>query len=183
MNTPAQKNENENALEGDAPPKPTKTKIHWVEEKQLVARGGSGHSVVVDGSPAIGGNDAGMRPMELMLSGVATCTAMDVLYILGDRMHQRLTAMSLTAEAQRAPSPPKVFTAVHFAYVLAGRELDPKKVERAIRLSLSTYCSGSAMLHGVAQITASFEIPAHGTGEGGDPIRQDVPLDLGPPKA
>lgn len=178
MTTTDPNKENKNALEGDAPPRPTTTKIHWVGEKQLVARGGSGHSVVVDGSPSIGGTDAGMRPMELMLSGVATCTAMDVLYILGDRMHQRLAAMTLTAEAQRAPSPPKVFTAVHFTYDLEGMDLDPKKVERAIRLSLSTYCSGSAMLHGVAQITASFEIRAHGTGEGRDPIRQDVTLDL-----
>ena len=110
-----------------------KSRVRWVEGKQFVAEGGSGHAVVIDASPSVGGRDTGVTPMELLLMGTAGCTAVDVVYILGDRMHQEVRALEVTAEADRRDTEPKVFTEVRMHYVLSGRNVKPEKVEAVNR--------------------------------------------------
>jgi putative redox protein len=132
-----------------------KTRVRWVDQVSFVAESGSGHAVVVDGAPEAGGRNIGMRPMELLLAGAAACTAFDVVWIL-KRARQPVTDCVVDAEAERAPQEPKVFTRIHLEYAVAGRGLDAKQVERAVRLSKEKYCSATIMLARSAEI--SYEV-------------------------
>jgi putative redox protein len=127
-------------------------RVRWLEQVSFVAETGSGHAVVVDGAPAAGGRNLGMRPMELVLAGAAACTAFDVVHIL-KRGRQPVADCVVEAEAHRADADPKVFTRIHLVYRVAGRNLDPHQVERAVRLSKEKYCSATLMLARTAEIT------------------------------
>jgi putative redox protein len=98
-----------------------------------------------------------LKPSDLLLLGLASCTAYDIVMIL-ERQRQRLTRLSLEVNGDQLPDPPYAFTDIHIHYRLAGEELDQKKVERAITLSLEQYCSVAATLRGVSKVTYSFEI-------------------------
>ena len=132
-----------------------KARIRWLEGVSFVAETGSGHAVVVDGSPDAGGRNLGPRPMELVLAGTAACTAFDVVWIL-KRGRQPVTDCVVEAEAERAPEDPKIFTRIHFKYRVSGRDLNPAQVERAVKLSKEKYCSATLMLAKTAEI--SYEI-------------------------
>jgi putative redox protein len=131
-----------------------KCRVLWTEGRQMVAESGTGHGIVLDTPTGFGGRNTGPTPMELMLLGTAGCTAVDVLYILGDRMHAEVDAMEVEAEADRADTEPKVFTAVRLRYRLAGRGVREKQIARAIGLSMSKYCSASAMVAHTATFVA-----------------------------
>ena len=134
-----------------------KTRITWIEEMTYLARSPSGHAVVLDGPPELGGQNLGPRPMEMLLMGMGGCTAIDVVNILR-KARQDLRGCELEIEATRADSDPKVFTTIHVHFIVTGRELAAKQVERAIQLSAEKYCSASIMLGQTAKITHSFEI-------------------------
>lgn len=127
--------------------------VTWVEDKRFVGRASSGHAVVVDGSA----EKLGSSPMELLLIGLASCTAYDVMSIL-EKKRQSVTGLEVSARAERAEEPPRVYTTIEVEYVLRGREIKPKAVEDAIRLSEEKYCSASIMLGKTAQITTSYRI-------------------------
>jgi len=132
-----------------------KTRIKWVDGVSFVGEAGSGHAVVIDGAPEHGGRNLGMRPMEMVLTGTAACTAFDVVHILR-KGRAPIADVVVTAEAERAADEPRVFTKIHLVYTVAGRGLDPKQVERAVKLSKEKYCSATIMLARTAAIT--FEI-------------------------
>jgi putative redox protein len=134
-----------------------KARIKWVEGVSFVAQSGSGHAIVVDGAPEAGGRDLGARPMELVLAGAAACTAFDVVWILR-KARQPIADCVVEAEAERAAVEPKVFTSIALRYRVAGRGLDPRQVERAVKLSKEKYCSATIMLGKTATITATVEI-------------------------
>ena len=129
-----------------------KTRIKWVEGMSFVGESGSGHAFVIDGAPEHGGRNLGMRPMEMVLTGTAACTAFDVVLILKKGRHP-VTDCVVTAEAERAPEEPKVFTRIHLVYKVAGHGLKPAQVERAVKLSKEKYCSATIMLAHTAKIT------------------------------
>ncbi|MBK7541215.1 MAG: OsmC family protein [Candidatus Competibacteraceae bacterium] len=134
-----------------------KTRITWLEDMSYVARSASGHALVLDGPPELGGRNLGPRPMELLLMGMGGCTAVDVVNILR-KARQDLRGCELQLDADRADSDPKVFTAIRVHFILTGKDLNAKHVERAIELSAEKYCSASIMLGKTAQISHSFEI-------------------------
>lgn len=121
------------------------TRLIWVGDAGFVAESGSGHAVVIDGPPEIGGRNLAARPMELMLMAVASCSAMDVVMILG-KQRQHYTAFRVEANGTRADSEPKVFTDIQLRFELRGPTLDEAKVKRAVALSAEKYCSASIML-------------------------------------
>src|SRR5947208_14499846 len=123
----------------------------------FVTETGSGHSIVIDGAPEAGGRNIGVRPMELVLGGAAACTAFDVVWIL-KKARQPVADCIVDAEAERAEIEPKVFTRIHLRYRVAGRGLDPRQVERAVKLSKEKYCSATIMLGSTADITYDVEI-------------------------
>ena len=134
-----------------------KARIKWVEGVSFVAETGSGHSVVIDGAPEAGGRNLGARPMELVLAGAAACGAFDVVWILR-KARQPIADCVVEAEADRAALEPKVFTAIRLTYRVAGRGLDPRQVEKAVKLSKEKYCSATIMLGKTAEITSRIEI-------------------------
>ena len=134
-----------------------KARIKLVEGMTFVAESGSGHAVVVDAAPEAGGRNLGARPMELVLMGTGACSAIDVVLILR-KSRQAITDCRVELEAQRAEEDPKVFTRIHFHYVVTGKDLSSSAVERAIRLSKEKYCSATSMLAHTAAIDFDFEI-------------------------
>jgi putative redox protein len=134
-----------------------KARVHLSEGITFVAESGSGHAVVVDASPDVGGRNLGPRPMELVLMGTGACSAIDVLLILR-KARQSVTDCVVELDAERAGDDPKVFTKIHFHFVLTGTKLAPAQVERAISLSRDKYCSATAMMAKTAAVTTDFEI-------------------------
>ncbi len=131
----------------------------WLEDNGMafIARTGSGHLVAMDGAPEGGGNNLAPRPMELMLAGAGGCTAYDVVLIL-KRGRQNVSGCQVSLKAERADADPKVFTKIHFHFVLKGKGLKAEAVERAIKLSAEKYCSASIMLGKTAVISHDWEI-------------------------
>lgn len=134
-----------------------KARVKWLDGRAFVGESGSGHAVVMDGAPDSGGRNIGVRPMEMLLLGLAGCSAFDVVHIL-EKGREAVTGCEVEVGAERAPSDPKVFTAIHLAFKLSGRGLKPAAVERAITLSAEKYCSASVMLGKTAKITHSWTI-------------------------
>ncbi len=134
-----------------------KATVKWLDNMSFVGESGSGHAVVMDGPPESGGRNLGVRPMEMVLLGMGGCTAFDVVMIL-QRGRQQITDCHVELEAERADEVPKVFTRIHAHYVVKGKNLDAKKVERAIIMTAEKYCSVSIMLAATAEVTHDFEI-------------------------
>ncbi|MDH5356631.1 MAG: OsmC family protein [Gammaproteobacteria bacterium] len=134
-----------------------KCRVKWLDHMTFVGESGSGHSVVMDGSPDAGGRDLGIRPMEMLLLGLGGCTAFDVISIL-KKSRQNVIDCEVNIEAERSEEIPKVFTKIHIHFVVSGRELKADRVEKAVALSADKYCSASEMLGKVATITHDFEI-------------------------
>lgn len=134
-----------------------KTRIEWKDGMSFLAESGSGHSVLMDGPPEAGGKNLGPRPMEMLLMGTGGCAAFDVVLIL-QKSRQDIADCAVEIEAERAREEPKVFTRIHFHFILSGKKLNPQQVERAITLSAKKYCSASIMLGKTAELTHDFEI-------------------------
>jgi putative redox protein len=135
-----------------------KARVKWAENALFIAESGSGHAIVCDGPPEIGGRNLGPRPMELLLMGVGACSAVDVTLIL-KKSRQQVSDCWVELEAERAETEPKVFTAIRMHFVVVGTQLADNHVKRAVALSAEKYCSASIMLGraGVA-ITHDYEI-------------------------
>ena len=128
-------------------------KVTWVEDRRFLGQSESGHGIVVDAS----GEKLAPSPMELLLIGMAGCTAYDVVSIL-EKKRQAPVDLEVKARAERADEPPRVYTEIEIEYVLRGRGIKAKAVEDAIRLSKEKYCSASIMLGKTARITTSYRI-------------------------
>jgi putative redox protein len=128
----------------------------------FVAETGSGHTLVMDGAPDDakpdnGGQNLAPRPMETVLAGTGGCTAYDVVLILKRGRHA-VQGCTVKLTAERATTEPKVFTAIHMHFTVAGKDIPAAAVERAIAMSHEKYCSASIMLAKTAAITTSFEL-------------------------
>lgn len=121
------------------------------------AVGAAGVPVQIDGSPDIGGVNAGARPMEMILMGLGGCSAIDIVLIL-QKQRQIIEDMSISIEAERVPDEiPSLFKTIHVHYTFKG-DLQIEKVARAIELSMEKYCSVTAILNKTAIITHSFTV-------------------------
>ena len=130
------------------------TVLRWLPEgKRFVSTDSTGHSVVLSTTD----EGIGMKPSELMLVALASCTAVDVVEIL-NKKRLELTSLEISAEAEQEKEPPWTFRKIHLTYRLKGEGLTEKDVRQAIDLSEEKYCSVAATLRGVAEITTSFEI-------------------------
>jgi len=134
-----------------------KARINWLEGNLFVGESNSGHAVVMHAAVTPGAPTVAPSPMEYLLLGSGGCTAIDVVHILQRGRHD-ITDCQVTLEAERASEDPKVFTKIHYHFVVTGRKLKPETVERAIHLSAEKYCSASIMLAKTATITHGFEI-------------------------
>ena len=134
-----------------------KARARWVEGMAFMGEAGSGHAVMMDGAPEYGGRNIGIRPMEMLLIGLAGCTGFDVVQIL-KKGRENVTGCDVEVEAQRATEDPKVFTNIHIAYRISGDGLSQAKAERAVTLSKEKYCSASIMLGATAEMTYTLDV-------------------------
>jgi putative redox protein len=131
--------------------------IKWVDGVMFVGETGSGHAIVIDGPPDHGGRNMGVRPMELLLLGVGSCSAFDVVQIL-QKGRNNVTACVAEVTAERVDAIPSVFSRIHLHFVVSGKDLKDAAVERAVKLSAEKYCSASIMLSKAVEITHDFEV-------------------------
>ena len=131
--------------------------VKWIDGLLMVGKSDSGHAIVMDGPPEIGGGNLGVRPMEMLLLGMAGCTMIDVVSTL-KKMREDIVDCQTQVSADRAEQYPKVFTNIHVHFVLRGKQLNPLKVDKAIKLSAEKYCSASIMIGKTAIITHDYEI-------------------------
>ncbi|WP_151709862.1 OsmC family protein [Acinetobacter brisouii] len=132
--------------------------VQWLENVAFEAKSESGHSVIMDGAPAYGGENRGARPMELILMGLGGCASFDIVTIL-KKARQDIDGVECQLQAERADEVPAVFTKIHLHFVVTGKALKEKQVSKAVELSAEKYCSASKMLSsGGVEITHDFEI-------------------------
>ncbi len=133
-------------------------KVRWGGERSFIARDAMGHTVVMDAKAAYGGEDSGMRPMEVFLAGLAGCTGMDVISIL-EKKRQDVRGLEIVVEGtQREDEYPRIYVDVHLHYVVTGYGVDPAAVARAIELSEEKYCSVRGMLGPQVAVRTSYEV-------------------------
>jgi len=123
----------------------------------FAVRGDSGHWVITDIAEQDGGAGGAPTPKEFVLFGLAGCTGSDVVNILRKKKAPvRDFEMRLTGH--EATEHPKRFTEIHLEYIIRGEGINPADVERAIELSMTRYCSVSAMLAPAVRLTHSYRI-------------------------
>ncbi len=125
------------------------------------ATGSSDQKVHTDASPAIGGKNAGVRPMELLLMGLGSCSAIDVVLVL-KKQRQEVLDFRISVEGERVKEEDterSPFRKVHIHYFFKGN-LDRAKVERAVKLSMEKYCSATAQFEPLAELTHEITIEA-----------------------
>lgn len=129
------------------------TTVQWVGSKTFVGTDSTHHSTVIS-SMADG---VGMKPSDLLLIALASCTAVDVIDILSKK-RMPLSSLEIITSGEQDADPPWTFRRIHVKYRLGGTGLTEKAVSQAIELSEQKYCSVTATVRGVAEVTTEFEI-------------------------
>jgi putative redox protein len=142
----------------------TTARAIWTDGLHFVNQSGSGHTVVTDAPVDAGGGATAPTPVELVLCGLASCTGVDVASIL-TRMRIEFESLEIQAEAERAEDHPRTFTQIRLKCLVQG-QVPARKLEKALALSASKYCSVAAMLASNAQIEHEFEILPGRSGAG-----------------
>jgi putative redox protein len=132
-------------------------KVTWRGQLSFQGTANTGFSVPLGAEAGVGGAEDGFRPLELIATGLAGCTAMDVISIL-QKKRQEVTAFEVRVHATRAEAHPKVFTSAEIEYHVTGRNVDEAAVLRAIELSATRYCPAQAMLSKVFPIQLKYSI-------------------------
>lgn len=132
-------------------------KVTWQQRMTFSGSADTGFSVPLGAEAGVGGDEDGFRPMELIATGLAGCTAMDVISIL-QKKRQDVTAFEVQVHASRSEEHPKVFTSAEIEYVVVGRGLDEAALLRAIELSATRYCPAQAMFEKVFPITLKYQL-------------------------
>ena len=132
-------------------------KITWKNNMQFIALSGSGHSLTIDGAEEVGGNNNGMRPMEMFLLSLASCSAMDIIFIL-NKAKQKIASCVIEIKGTRSETIPKVFTDIQLIYIISGTNISENKVKNAISLSAEKYCSATNMIKKNCSINHTYKI-------------------------
>ncbi len=131
--------------------------VTWKGKLSFIGTADSGFELPLGTEKSVGGDEDGFRPMELIATGLAGCTAMDVISIL-TKKRQQVTAFDVQVHADRSENHPKVFTHAILDYIVIGHNLDESAVVRAIELSATRYCPAQAMLEKVFPIELHYHI-------------------------
>jgi len=134
-----------------------KVHLKQVDKFSLVAKGESNHWLPIDERIEDGGLGAASGPMELLLMAVASCSAMDVISILQKRRVENLH-LEIEVEGERRDEHPRIYTKIHLKYIVSGKDIKEKDVERAIKLSEEKYCSAIAMVNNTAIMSSEYII-------------------------
>jgi putative redox protein len=133
-------------------------RVRWTGKRQFVGTDALGHSVVMDARPEYKGEGSGIRPLEMVMHGLAGCTGMDVISVL-EKKRQDVRGIEVIVKGiQREDEFPKIYTSLEIEYVVTGFGIDAAAVERAIYLSEHKYCSVGGMLGEQVRVTTSFRV-------------------------
>ncbi|MBN1565008.1 MAG: OsmC family protein [Anaerolineae bacterium] len=132
-----------------------KATVTWVQNKQFVGTDTSKHSVVISSQDEE--NDTGMKPSDLLLVSLASCSAYDVVNIL-TKKRKNLHHLQVNVEGEQQQDPPWVFTKIHLHYAVVGEGLSERDVAKAIHLSHEKYCSVHATLKAAVELTHDYEV-------------------------
>jgi len=135
----------------------SKAKVTYVNGMQFVGEADSGHAIVMDGTPEVGGKNTGLRPTELLLIGLGGCSGMDVVSIL-KKKKQAVSGLEINVNGQKAESYPQKFTEIEIEFIIKGKNISEEAVKRAVQLSMDKYCSVKATLEGSAKIDYAYKI-------------------------
>ena len=140
------------------------TTVDLLDGMTFRAASGTGHELLMDAAPEVGGRDLGPRPMEMLLIGLGGCTGMDVISMLR-KMRQDVSGYTIQIHGDRASEHPKVFTRITVEHLVRGRGVSVEAVRRAVELSASRYCSAAAMVGRAAPIEETFRLIDDATGQ------------------
>ncbi len=135
----------------------TTTTLQWLSGKRFVGIDSTNHSVVLSSKD----EGVGVRPSDMLLIALASCTAVDVVEILAKK-RMPLDSLEVITTGEQDADPPWTFRKIHLKYHLSGKGLTEKAVEQAIQLSEEKYCSVAATVRATAEITTEFEITCEG---------------------
>ncbi len=129
------------------------TTVQWISGKNFIGVDSTRHSVVLSAED----HGIGVKPSEMLLVALSSCTAVDVVGIM-EKKREPLSFLEIIATGERDSEPPWPYRKINLHYQVKGKTLTESSVEQAIRLSQEKYCSVAATVRGVAEITTSFEI-------------------------
>src|SRR4030042_2977008 len=132
-------------------------KVTYIQGLQFVGVASSGHAIVMDSDPGVGGNNTGPKPMELLLMGIGGCSGTDIISILRKKQ-QDFTGLEINVKGEAAEDYPKKFTNINLEFIVKGRNISEDAVKRSIDLSMNKYCSVKATLEGSSKISFSSKI-------------------------
>ncbi len=135
----------------------SRAKVKLIDGLRFVGEAASGHSVVMDGDPEVGGNDTAVRPSELLLVGLGGCTGMDVISVLRKK-RQPVTGLEISITGEKADKHPKRYTDVEVEFTVTGKGVDEDAVKKAVELSMQRYCSVKATLEGPTKVGWSYRV-------------------------
>ncbi|WP_227765200.1 OsmC family protein [Zhaonella formicivorans] len=131
--------------------------VSWKGKMAFEGLSGSGHRVMADARPEVGGENRGPSPMELVLIGLGGCTGMDVVSIL-EKMRVSYDDFKISISAERKEEHPKTFSRVSLLYEIWGKDVPEDKLKRAVDLTQEKYCSVLHMVNKTAAIEYSYKI-------------------------
>ena len=132
-------------------------KVTYIQGLQFVGVASSGHAIVMDSDPGVGGNNTGPKPMELLLMGIGGCSGTDIISILRKKQ-QDFTGLEINVKGEAAEDYPKKFTNINLEFIVKGRNISEDAVKRSLDLSMNKYCSVKATLEGSSKISFSYKI-------------------------
>jgi putative redox protein len=134
-----------------------RAKLTYTNGLQFVGQADSGHAIVLDSDSGVGGQNTGLRPMELLAIGLGGCSGMDVASIL-KKKKEKLSGLEINVEGKKAEEHPQKYTGMHIEFIVKGKNLSEEAVKKAIQLSMDKYCSVKATLEGTAAISFNYKI-------------------------
>ncbi len=148
-----------------------KAEVNWQDGLKFIGTGPSSFPIQLDAESALGGEDSGVRPMEMIALGLIGCQAMDVISIL-QKKRQQVTKFEVRFDGPRSSEYPKVFTRATITFVVAGKQVSEEAVLRSIELAATKYCPASAMLEQAFPMDLHYEIYEDEGGENSRLIHQ-----------
>jgi putative redox protein len=132
-------------------------KVIWKKRLTFTGTADTGFTVPLGASPSVGGDNDGFRPMELIATGMAGCTAMDVISILSKK-REDVTAFEVSVHTESAERHPKVFTSARYEFHVTGHHINESSVLRSIELSTEIYCPAQAMFKQIMPVEIYYYI-------------------------
>lgn len=129
-----------------------KARVKWLEGMTYMGTDADGRGTLMSGD-----NGPGVSPMQMLLLGLGSCSSIDVVMIL-QKQRQQIIDVDIEIDGERGEEAPRPYKKIHMHYTLVGRDLDPSKVERALKLSTEKYCGVHGTLSAIADITYDYDI-------------------------